>query len=230
MNFSNYNQIIPHLFLLRELPIKSNSINLEYFIIRFVNQILHTLSGKELQTVQHAFAKWSELQTDDTLDAARLQEAIATLGPGEHLPIYVRSQNACLIISRLPANPSPSTSSTSASATVSSYEMSNFSTNKTEIESVDGIVFSTFTPALSSKQVAEAEGELLCNYPQLSIRVKRSPLLLSKVFAEQIERLHGCVCLIDEAIFIKYEYRGSNCLFEIDSAYYLKYLRSAQTR
>lgn len=218
MDFSKFSQIIPHLFLLRELPVQLSSIKSEYFIIHLINQVLHTLSGRELQAVQHAFKTWSELQTEDALDAARLQMSIVALGPGKHLPLYVRAQNACLILSRLPTNPSPSTSSTTTSATASSTQMSNSNTPQPKIGSADGIVFSTFAPALPTKQLAEAEGELLCNYPQTSIRVERSSLFLSKEFAQQIERLH--VCPIDEATATKG--RGSTILLEVQRAIYLK--------
>ena len=226
MDHSSFSQIIPHLFLLRKLPVQQlSSIKSEYFIIKIVNQVLLNLSVKEFQAVQHAFETWSELQKEDALDAAKLQVAIVALGPGEHLPLYVRAKNACLILSRLPANPWPSTSLTTASASGSSSQLSNSSSSQPEIGSADDIVFSTFAPALPSKQVAEAEGELLCNYPQTSIRVKRSPLLLSKAFAEQIEQLH--VCPIDEATATKN--MGSAILLEVQRAVHVKTCRPAQT-
>ena len=190
MDHSRFSQIIPHLFLLRELPVQLSPIESDYCIIHLVNQALLAFSGRELprfQAVQRAFATWSELQKENALDAARLQEAILALGPGEHLPLYLRAQNACLVLSRLPSHLLPS--STISTAAFSSHS-SNSSTSQPEIETADGIVLSTFAPAIPSKQVVEAEGELLCNYPQSSIQVKRSSLLLSKAFAEQIARLH----------------------------------------
>lgn len=209
MDHYNFSHMIPHLFLLRELPTELSPAESDYCLIQLLNHVLQAFSGWELshlQAVQRAFATWAKLQTEDTLDAAKLQEAIVALGPGEHLPLYVRAQNACLILSRLPSNRSPSSA-------IATTHWSNSSTSQSEIESADGIVFSTFVPALSSKQVVEAEGDLLCNYPQTSIRVKRSSLLVSKEFAEQIARLH--VCPIDEATATRQ--RRSTILLEVQS-------------
>ena len=218
MDFSitSISHLIPHLFLLRELHVPSQlgPTDSDYCLIAQVNHVLESLNRSGLarfQFVQSAFATWSALQNDDALDAARLHEAIVALEPGEHLPLYVHAQNSCLIISRLPAAPSPSTSSTAASASGSSSQLSESSGDLPGMRSADGIVFSTFAPALSSKQVSEAEGELLCNYPHTSIRVERSPLLLSKAFAEQLALLH--VCPIDEAAATKQ--RRSTTLLEV---------------
>ena len=211
MDHSSFSQIIPHLFLLRELPSKLSSTEPDYCIIALVNNVLESLGRSGLarfQSAQRAFATWSKLQTEDALDAARLQKAIVALGPGDHLPLYLRAQNACLILSRLPAHLLPSST---ISTTACSSHSRNSSTSQPEIESADGIVLSTFAPAIPSKQVVEAEGELLCNYPQSSIQVKRSSLLLSKAFAEQIARLH--VCHIDEATATKH--RSSTILLEV---------------
>ena len=213
MDHSSSSQIIPHLFLLRELPAQLCSTESDYCIISLVSHVLQTLSRLglfRLQAVQRAFATWSELQKENALDAARLQEAIVALEPGEHLQLYLRAQNACLVLSRLPAHLLPSST---ISTTACSSHSSNSSISQHEIETADGIVLSTFAPAIHSKQVMEAEGELLCNYPQSSIQVKRSSLLLSKAFTEQIARLH--VCHIDEATATKH--RSSTILLEVRS-------------
>ena len=218
---SSISQIIPHLFLLRELPSQSSPSEFSaYCFISLVNRVLESLISSGLarvHSVQRSFATWSDLQTEDAvgaLDAAKLQAAVVALGPGDHLPLYVRAQNACLIFSRLPSDLSPSTSSTSASATASIPQTSNSCSDQPQMRSADDMVFSTFAPALTSKQVVDAGGELLCSYPQTSIRVERSSLLLSKTFAEQVARLHECP--IDEAAATKQ--RRSTILLEVQRA------------
>lgn len=210
---SSTHLLISHLFLLRELKPSPNESN-HYCLIYLLKQVLQSLIREipRLHNVLNAFEVWSSLQSEEALDAVKLQKAIEALLPGEHLPLYICAQNACAIISRLQSSPQSATVSAAAAAT-SSQSISSTSNQKqmANESAAEGIVFSTFVPVLPSAHVAEAEGDLLCDYPHTSIRVERSPLLLSAAFAQQITRLH--VCPIDEATATKH--RGSTVLFEV---------------
>lgn len=228
--------LISNLFLLRELKSSPNESN-HYCLISLLKQVLQSLIREipRLQVVLQAFEVWSLLQSEDALDAVNLQKAIEALLPGEHLPLYICAQNACAIISRLQSSPSQSAIASAAAAAAAATSSQSISLTSSQNQSAsesadDGIVFSTFAPVLPSAQVAEAEGDLLCDYPHTSIRVERSPLLLSAAFAQQIARLH--VCPIDEATATKH--RGSTVLFEVQwrvaTSHSMKYFVIAANR
>ena len=130
-----------------------------------------------LEGVEAAFKKWRHLHSQCSLDPTHLQETIENLQRGEFLPLYISNQNAGLIIEYL------ATSQTDGC-------------ENTDSGSENSISISTFPAALPSKTVLTSMNGCLLEYPEFSVLVERSDLLLSKEFSKQISNLSEYTCPI----------------------------------
>ena len=189
------NELIPHLFLLKELPLHPIGVE-EFDLIDIIKFVLGSIIATEtdslsaiIECTRRAFHKWSEIQAGGSLQTEKFTSAVSALKEkDDYLPLFVRSQNAGLLFSVCP----PQT------------ELQGSHSNSEDLKiPVIGehnrisISVSTFRASLPSGKILEAQGELTYNYPCSSLIVDRSPLLLSTAFAEQLNHLH--TFLIDEA-------------------------------
>ena len=188
------NELIPHLFLLKELP--PHPIGDEEFdLISIIEFVLGSIIATEtvslsrvIECTRRAFHKWYEVQAGGFLQAEKFTSVVSELKEtDDYLPLFVRSQNAGLLFSVF----LPQTELEGSYSNSENLQIPVIGENRISI------TVSTFRASLPSAEILEAEGELTYNYPCSSLTVDRSPLLLSTAFAEQLNHLH--TFLIDEA-------------------------------
>ena len=189
--------LINHVFLPRKLPDEESPFIAEHesrllalfsksiheFIVDLRKYIANLDEGEDfrilssLDAVDEAYQKWSHLQSQSSLDPTILQHAIQKLQPGEFLALYIRKQNAGLIIEYL----------------ANSQREAATATNPVE-SSGNVISISTFPASLPSKTVVTSINGCLMEYPETSVLVEKSALLLSNEFSKQISALTADMC------------------------------------
>ena len=199
--------LIPHLFLPRVLPTEqSPELPLhESSLLRLFTEVLASHSFQHiaaLDCARQAFGTWANLQSGETIDPHRLSATIRNLRPGQHLPLFIRAQNAGLIIS-IPTLNAPSTpdfneptigSHSGKRSDLQSEQMkwrNSSPTKRCKMQSAipQTATISTFPASLPNVEVLSAPA-LTFEYPASSVRVAFSPLLISDSLAEQIALMH----------------------------------------
>lgn len=174
-------QLLSPLFLLRCLPTdrSDQKLQMDCSLLRLFSDFLHCpeLSKiRELDSMRQAFELWADLQSTKKIDPIKLATAIGQLKNGQHLPLLVRSQNACLLLS-VPSLGTDENADTRDDRTNSSLDTS---------EESNGAVISTFPANLPRTFSLKAPTFV---YPTTSVRVAFSSFLQSKCLAEQISYL-----------------------------------------
>lgn len=181
--------LLPHLFLLRILPVEESPDlrRQECYLLNLFSEFLKRLDllrVPHLNSVRQAFGVWASLQSADGIDPQRLAIALNELSSGGHLPLFIRDQNAGLLISvpTLGRHPheqatynglSPSVKVSSLNGITSGFE------NPTAI-------MSTFPASLPTLDVVKPLAAPTFVYPTTSMRVSFYSLIKYKDFAEQI--------------------------------------------
>lgn len=179
-------QMIPHLFLILRLPTDQSDnkvrIKIDCSLLRLFSDFLHGIDFSkisELESVRQAFHLWADLQSTAKIDPKKLVTALRALKKWQHLPLLVRHQNACLLLSV----PSLGTEETA--------ENREYSPNSFELtsERSKGAVISTFPASLPDNETLDSLKTPTFVYPTTSVRVAFSSLLQSDCLAEQISYL-----------------------------------------
>lgn len=173
--------LLPHLFFLRSLPKDQtdHKPQIECFLLRLFSDFLQRNDFSDLpalDSVSQTFQVWAELQSTEKIYPTKLATTIRQLKNGQHLPLLIRSQNACLLLS-LPTLGTEEKEENHDYSTKSSSEKS---------EQSNFAVLSTFPATLPDKEVLNSLEAPTFLYPTTSVRVKFSSLLQSDCLAEQI--------------------------------------------
>lgn len=191
--------LLPHLFLLLKLPEKELH-DLRRHECALLNCFSEFLDGPcllhvpQLETARQAFRRWASIQLADKIDPQRLATTIREeLSSGGHLPLFIREQNAGLLIS-VPTLGKLMSRPPDKEATRCKYESSKVATYKTTaasrmISDSQMAVISSFPASLPSHDVTSSIGAPTFVYPTTSVRVALSPLLQSDSLAELISYL-----------------------------------------
>ena len=188
---------LPHLFLLRRLP-EEESPDLRHQQCSLLSLFSEFLKSPELFRVnqlnvaRQAFGEWADLQSSGRIIPERLAAAISELSiRGGHLPLFIREQNAGLLISSPTLGTFPPKPSDGLAA---GTELNTRAASKTSLTS--GVmtenltaVISTFPASLLIREVVSSVAAPTFIYPATSVRVSFSSLLKSTFLAEQISRL-----------------------------------------
>lgn len=181
--------LLPHLFFTRRLPteqspqLPTHEAGLLNILSNFLDDCLPELPIDPFACVRETFDRWAHVQSGDALDPVLLHRTISALSAGQYLPLFVRAQNAGLLLSVVwkIVLPPPSKST---------KDEVQFTGIQHERQEQLCAVLSTFPASLPNEEVMSATGELTCVYPATSVRVECSPLLRSIDLAQQIAELH----------------------------------------
>ena len=187
--------LLPHLFLLLRLPewespLRKKQCALLSLFVEFLKSP-ELLRVPQLKVARQAFGLWADIQSSGTIVPECLAAAISGLSGGGHLPLFIREQNAGLLISAptlgtLPPKPSAEQvaacdrNCASAAAETSGVPSENLTA-----------VISTFPASLLTTEVMFSEAAATFVYPVTSVRLSFSSLLKSTFLAKQI-------CLLDK--------------------------------
>lgn len=162
-------------FLPRKLPDINKEIELkEHVFLRLINYGIEEIC-KDLETYKvtygestydnilsnliSMFKKWFELQANEYIDEKKIKEGIDSLKEKQSFPLYLRGQNACIIIS-IPLK------NAKYQAIVSSFQVSPF-----------------------NEQLMGTSDDLAGVYPSISVNIKNLEILHSQSFADQLSDL-----------------------------------------
>ena len=198
-DFAVRKALLPHLFLLLRLPEKESP-DLQHqqcSLLRLFSEFLKRpefLRVSQLNTARQAFGMWAGLQSSGRIVPERLAAAINELSGGGHLPLFIREQNAGLLIS-VPTlrthGIAPKTSEEQVTACDRNTRAAAATTLSSRIisENVTAVI-SIFPASLRTHEVMSVAVPTF-KYPATSVRVCLSSLLKSNALAEQI-------CHLDE--------------------------------
>ena len=186
--------LLPDLFLLLRLPeeesraLRQEQCALLSLFVEFLKSP-ELLRVPQLKVVQLAFGVWADIQSSGTIDPERLAKAISGLSGGGHLPLFIREQNAGLLISSptlgtLPPKPSAEQVAACDRNSVSAAAEAS-STSGVSSENLTAVI-STFPSSLPTTEVMCSVAAPTFVYPATSVRVAFSSLLKSTYFAKQI--------------------------------------------
>jgi hypothetical protein len=105
------------------------------------------------------FNVWKQLQSSVYLDSKLIRKKIKSLKINQSFPLYLRSQNSCILI--------------------------DFLSNDQNFP----IVLSTFRPSLSNEEVLSTTGDIYGKFPSTSFYISKTTSIKSRAFAELIEDL-----------------------------------------
>ena len=206
--------LLPHLFLLLRLP-EEESPDLQHQQCALLSLFSEFLKSPELRRVsqlnvaRQAFGVWAGLQSSGRIIPERLAAAINKLSGGGHLPLYIREQNAGLLIS-VPTlgthgiEPTPSDEQVAACDRNTRAAAETTSPNRIMSENLTAVI-SAFPASLPTYEVMSVAAPIFI-YPATSVRVCFSSLFKSNAFAEQIS-------LLNETNYISSSVRVKLCLF-----------------
>ena len=188
--------LLPHLFLLLRLPEEeSPALQEQCALISLFAEFLKSpelLRVSQLNVARQAFGVWADIQSSGTIDPERLAAAISGLSGGGHLPLFIREQNAGLLISAPTLGtltPEPSAEQVAAcDRNCISAAAEASSTSKVPSENQTAVI-STFPASLTTTEVMCSVAAPTFIYPATSVRVAFSWLLKSTDFAKQISCL-----------------------------------------
>lgn len=193
--------LLPHLFYLRrpttdqldsKLQLQIDSFLLDLFSNFLKDSDLSQVP--ELDAVREAFRLWADLQSKEHINLTNLSKTIKKLKNGQHLPLLLRAQNLCIILS-VPALGieeeagnngnslaafSSGGNSVPSRATLSTFTNIHYFSNKNIQRSKN----SKFLSQAFSQNVEEQTFER--EYPDTSVRVEFSSIIKSSFLAEQI--------------------------------------------
>ena len=189
--------LFPHLFLLLRLP-EEDSPDLQhqqYALLRLFSDFLKSpeLRVPQLNVARQAFGVWAGLQSSGRIVPERLAAAINELSGGGHLPLFIREQNAGLLIS-VPTlgthgiKPNPSDEQVAACDRNTRAVEVTTSPNRIMSENLTAVI-SAFPASLPTSEVMSVSAPTFI-YPATSVRVCFSSLLKSNALAEQISLLN----------------------------------------
>lgn len=191
--------LLPHLFLFLKLPTEESPDfkRQECALLCLFSDFLKSselLSIPELSTARQAFSLWAAVQSAERIDAKRLAAAICELSTGGHLPLFIREQNAGLLISvpslgRLPQTDAHEEGTVHDDYDNSSTKAKSALANTNSGSVIMSAVISTFPASLPAADLFSNAETPNFSYPSTSVRVSFSPLLKSEYLAEQISRL-----------------------------------------
>src|SRR5271156_4818232 len=96
--------LIPHVFLPLQVSSKS-VVDIESLLLHQVtdaiDHVAFDLDPGSLKKLKNTFRQWESLQNQENMDAKDINNAIIELGPGDDFALYIRDQNAGLLISIL---------------------------------------------------------------------------------------------------------------------------------
>ena len=189
--------LLPHLFLLLRLPeeespaLRQEQCALLSLFAEFLKSP-ELLCVPQLKVAQQTFGVWADIQSSGTIDPERLAGAISGLSGGGHLSLFIREQNAGLLIS----SPTLGTLLPKPSAEQVAACDLNCVSAAAETSSISGVpsdnltaVISTFPASLPTTEVMSSVAAPTFVYPATSVRVAFSSLLKSTYFAKQISCL-----------------------------------------
>ena len=215
-DFAVRKALLPHLFLLLRLP-KEESPDLQHQQCSLLGLFSEFLKSPELirfsqlNVARQAFGVWAGLQSSGRIVPERLAAAIIKLSGGGHLPLFIREQNAGLLIS-VPTfmthgiEPNPSDEQVAA-CDCNTRAAAETTSPKRIISEYLTAVISAFPASLPTPEVMSMAAPTFI-YPATSVRVCFSSLLKSNALAEQIS-------LMNETNYISFSVRiiltNSNC-------------------
>jgi hypothetical protein len=174
-------QLIPHVFLPLQLP--GSLENLEgaecELLLKFTDTLTHFLSNyphlpKEiLTTTVLTFNTWAAVQAQEDPDPKLISQCLQELDYGQSFALYIRAQNAGLLISVPHAPPE-------------SHINGNGHGDCREREEV---YLSTFPASQKSNHITGARRDLAGIFPTTSVTVPRSRILESSIFAKHLSLL-----------------------------------------
>ena len=191
--------LLPHLFLLLRLP-EDESPDLQQQQCALLSLFSEFLKSPELLCVpqlnvaRQAFGVWADLQSSERIVPERLAAAISELSGGGHVPLFIREQNAGLLIS-VPTlgthgiAPKPSDGQVAACDRNTKAAAETTSSSRIMSENLTAVI-STFPASLPTPEVMSSVAAPTFIYPATSVRVCFSSLLKSNVLAEQISRMN----------------------------------------
>lgn len=204
--------LLPHLFFFRHLLTEQSPDipHHESYLLSLISDFLTERSNeqllKSLECASKAFERWTQIQSADSIDPVLLCQKISELRDGNYLPLFVRAQNAGLLLSLVcERNSVESRSSVKCRSESSEVTLTSADDCKSAVMAAAAsaslksedltrqhlyAVLSTFPESLPNKEVLTAPGELTCVYPATSVRIERSQLLCSLEFAKQLAVLH----------------------------------------
>ena len=197
-DFAVRKALLPHLFLLLRLP-EEESPDLQHqqcALLRLFSEFLNSpelLRVSQLNVARQAFGVWAGLQSSGKIVPERLAAAINELSGGSHLPLFIREQNAGLLIS-VPTlgthviEPNPSDEQMAACDHSTRAAAETISPNRIMSENVTAVI-SAFPASLPTPEVMSVAAPTFI-YPATSVRVCFSSLLKSNALAEQISVLN----------------------------------------
>ena len=196
-DFAVRKALLPHLFLLLRLPEKESP-DLQHqqcALLRLFSEFLKRpefLRVSQLNVARQAFGMWAGLQSSGRIVPERLAAAINELSGGGHLPLFIREQNAGLLIS-VPTlgthgiKPNPSDEQVAACDRNTRAAAETISPNRIMSENVTAVI-SAFPASLPTPEVMSVAAPTFV-YPATSVRVCFSSMLKSNALAEQISVL-----------------------------------------
>ena len=170
MDKEKYEFLIHHIFLPNKLPINNdeNGSNVESYFLNLVEQTLNQDLNKNLidssieyQEVQRMFNTWNRLQTSDFLDPNKIFDQINSLQENQSLALYLRSQNATILIKSL--------------ADDQTYSA----------------IFSSFMANPKNENIMSVNGSLISKYPSFSCYMPNKSMLNSETFASILADLNN---------------------------------------
>lgn len=182
--------LLHDLFLLRNLPEEEcpDLRRQECYLLNLFSEFLTRLDllrVPHLNSVRQAFGVWASLQSAEGIEPQRLARAIHELSSGGHLPLFIRDQNAGLLISvdTLGSQPHEQTNGCNNGDKAYTEVLNTF------VSETLTAVISTFPASLPTHDVSLPAAPPTFLYPTTSVRVLLSSILTSD-FAGQI-------CLLD---------------------------------
>ena len=188
--------LLPHLFLLLRLP-EEESPDLRQEQCALLSLFAEFLKSPELLCVpllnvaRQAFGLWADIQSSETIDPECLAAAISGLSGGGHLPLFIREQNAGLLISAPTLGtllPKPSDEQVTAGDRNFRAAAETSSTCGVQSRLSENLtaVISTFPASLPITEVMFSVAAPTFVYPATSVRLSFSSLLKSTFLAKQI--------------------------------------------
>ena len=193
--------LLPHLFLLLRLPAEESPVLREQCaLLNLFSEFLKSpelLQVQQLNVARQAFGVWADLQSSGRIVPECLGAAISGLSRGGHLPLFIREQNAGLLISS-PTLGTDQTNTSEEQVAGSKLHTRGFrrlfsgvaATLANRVKSANlTAVISTFPLSLPTHQVVSSVAAPTFIYPATSVSVPFSSLLKSNFLAEEISRL-----------------------------------------
>lgn len=199
--------LLPHLFLLIKLPeeecadLRLQECALLNLLAEFL-KIQELLRVPQLETARRAFILWASLQSTETIVPEDIARAIKELSSGGHLPLFIREQNAGLLVSvptlgtldPLLDNRAIDSQTQRGTQTAPEETWNGF------FDEPPTAVISTFPTSLPTPDVMSSVAAPSFVYPTTSVRVDFNSLLQSKFLAEFICLLDSTKQIVSEVL------------------------------